>query len=252
MISSISKIRPCAHNHWYKYASAKNGKDIKHISPHYFLDCDNKIWERSLYSLEETTYSGYELFSTHSKTSLEKFNTPLPSLKNGTRMFNWQYTTSFNTELPKLENGYMMFCSSFGGISDFNIPLPSLVDGSGMFDRFSPLVNFNVDLPKLSKGKTMFWGLKLNKQSTLRILKSIPSYTSDTHILTIGIHIDHKYDPEVNLALKKCDNNYITPIEEYGSTLPEEIDIDKGWTLEVQWNGTSTSDAYPPPPSGDE
>lgn len=244
MISSISKIRPCAHNHWYKYASAKNGKDIKHISPHYFLDCDNKIWERSLYSLEETTNGGYELFSTHNKTSLEKFNTPLPSLKNGTRLFNWQYTTSFNTELPKLENGYMMFHSSMN-MTNFDIPLPNLINGTAMFD-ITKLLTFDSDLVSLNSGGNMFKSSQLNKISTLRILNSIPSHTSGTHNLTIGIHIDHKYDPEVNLALKKCDNNYITPIEEYGSTLPEEIGVNKGWTLQVLWNGTATSDAYPP------
>lgn len=109
-----------------------------------------------------------------------------------------------------------------------------------------PQYKYNT-FPNLSQGTEMFSICRLDKKSTISILESLPTYTSGSHPITIGIHVDHKYDPEVNVALKKCQNSYITPIEELGATLPEEITTDKGWTIAVQWNGTATDNAYPAP-----
>ena len=62
---------------------------------------------------------------------------------------------------------------------------------------------------------------QLSKESTLAILNTIPSYTSGSHPLTLGIHVDHKTDDEVLSAIANAEA--------------------KGWTLTVQWNGTSTA-----------
>lgn len=103
--------------------------------------------------------------------------------------------------------------------------------------------------PKLSSATSMFYNCILDKPSILKLSDALPDWTgnTDTHNITVGCHIDHKYDPEVNIALKKLQSSYITPIEELGSTLPEEITTDKGWTLVVQWNGTATENTYPAP-----
>ena len=77
-------------------------------------------------------------------------------------------------------------------------------------------------LPCLERGKYLFSNCKLNKDSALRILNSIPSYADgSTRFLTIGIHVDHKTDEEVIAAIANAEA--------------------KGWTLTVQWNGTPTS-----------
>ena len=67
----------------------------------------------------------------------------------------------------------------------------------------------------------------LNKTSALRVFNTIPPYTSGTHNLTIGIHVDHQADEEVLAAIEAAEA--------------------KGWKLTVQWNGTagtSTSSTY--------
>lgn len=95
----------------------------------------------------------------------------------------------------------------------------------------------------------MFVNAQLNKQSTLNVLNSIPLYTSGKHPLTIGIHIDHKYDPEINFALKMADTNYEPlnlPIDEETGEFLEPTES-KGWTLTIQWNGKVTENAYPSP-----
>ena len=81
------------------------------------------------------------------------------------------------------------------------------------------------EFPALERGifTTSWTKTKFSKKSALRILNSIPSYASDTHSLSIGIHIDHQTDDEVLEAIAIAES--------------------KGWTLEVQWNGTPTAQA---------
>jgi hypothetical protein len=103
--------------------------------------------------------------------------------------------------------------------------------------------------PKLSSATYMFNGCILDKPSILKLSNALPNWGNDTaaHNITIGCHIDHKYDPEVNVALKKLQSSYTTPIEELGGSLSETVTTDKGWTITVQWNGTATANAYPAP-----
>lgn len=105
-----------------------------------------------------------------------------------------------------------------------------------------------VTFPKLKSGQDAFPHTRLNKQSALSILNSLPSWSDgrENHPFRLGIHTDLKYDPDVNIALKKCQNTFITPIEEFGSTLPETVTEDKGWTLTINWNGVKSANAYPP------
>lgn len=130
--------------------------------------------------------------------SLRKVTGDLRSMSNGYEAFKNTAVEIFECELPSLSNGYRLLTSAI-----------------------------STDV-----------GARLNKESALRVLNSIPAYTSGSHLLYIGIHIDHKYDPEVNLALKKVDINYTPTVE-----LSEEVTTGKGWTLTVQWNGTPTSTA---------
>ena len=103
--------------------------------------------------------------------------------------------------------------------------------------------------PKLSDATDMFNNCILDKPSIIKLSNALPDWTGDTkvHNITIGCHIDHKYDPEVNVALKKLQSSYVTPIEELGGSLSETVTSDKKWTIIVQWNGTATENAYPAP-----
>lgn len=70
----------------------------------------------------------------------------------------------------------------------------------------------------------MFNGCILDKVSTLLVLMTIPSYTSGSHNLTIGIHVDNQTDEEVLAAIDNA--------------------TAKGWTVTTQWNGTATTSTY--------
>ena len=103
------------------------------------------------------------------------------------------------------------------------LSLPKVTYMTHSFTNCGLLTSFECDLPSLSNADSSFDRSILNKESTLRILNTIPSYSSGTHNLGLGIHIDHKTDEEVLTAI---DNAEV-----------------KGWTLTVQWNGTATAAA---------
>ena len=100
---------------------------------------------------------------------------------------------------------------------------PKLTQASGMFQYRAGLFYVDLKVPALATANQMFNSCILNKESVIRFVDSIPSYTSGSHPLTIGIHIDHQTDEEVLAAISNAES--------------------KGWTLTVQWNGTPTSTA---------
>lgn len=189
------------------------------------------------YTFENVTDGSY-LFFTNTRNGMK--NMPKKSsLKNITNMNtfcgcngNNPSLTSFQTvdELSKLISAK----NAFSGLKNFHSLYPD-------YDSFN--------WPLLSAADNMFNKCILDKPSIIKLSNALPNWTGDTatHNITIGCHIDHKYDPDVNAALKKLDPNYTTPIEEYGSSLPTTISSFKGWTLTVQWNGTKTENAYPEP-----
>lgn len=171
---------------------------------------------------------------------------------NNAFMKNTQGSTATKLEsaLPKVTSASNAF--NYLALTETKYPVD--VNGNCIWDSLLPQHVIDgvpqykyLTLPKLSSGDAMFHIARLNKESIISILNSLPTYTSGTHKFTIGCHVDHKYDPEVNVAIKKCQNSFTTPIEEKGATLPEEVTTNKGWTLTVQWNGTATENAYPAP-----
>lgn len=133
-------------------------------------------------------------------------------------------------------------------VDELSFPIDE--DGNHTFGSGKPEVSrIYTTFPKLKSGKQMFDKAVLTKNYALAILNDLPNWFNDSvsNEIALGIHVDHKYDPEVNIALKKCQNSYITPIEELGASLPETITEDKGWSLTIYWNGTATANAYPAP-----
>lgn len=324
MIGSISKVRPCAHSHYYKYCNAKNSSDLARVDRNYKKDLRDGKFDFDLSNLTNMSNffegSGDILEfkqNTGKVTNITKaFNscTNIKEIELKNTALNGQVCTQafyychkvekikINDEygmgkvtqlnyfaercwkLKEFTGQYFEKCiygsNVFGecwSMSKFDCGLPALQQTNNAMSFFHgcPLteIKFPIDedgvciyksrkeqavvdgvpqyeyltLPKLSTAPVMFNGCRLDKPTTLSILNSLKTYTSGTHLLTIGIHKDHRYDPDVNIALKRCQNSYITPIEEYGATLPETITTDKGWTLTVQWNGTATENAYPEP-----
>lgn len=85
------------------------------------------------------------------------------------------------------------------------------------------LRNVRLTTTQLSTADGAFSSAQLTRESALHVLDILPTYTSGSHPLTIGIDVNLQNDEELWTAIHSA-----------------EI---KGWTLKVQWNGTPTSTA---------
>lgn len=96
--------------------------------------------------------------------------------------------------------------------------------------------------PKLKNGKGLFSRSTITSDYAKAICESLPDWTNDadSHEITLGIHFDNKYDPELQTELLKVGNNYTPTINVSG--VPT---TNKGWNLSVYWNGTSNGYATP-------
>lgn len=323
MIGSISKIRPCAHNHHFKYSHCKTISDLKHIGD-YKNDGDSQF--KFDFNLDNITNlnSGFQtgnvisldiklpkatniqsLCFNNSKIQYITLEAPLIDNLWGVIYHAWS-VKDFQMDMTKIkvlgyfaetansisdwrgrnfENAHDLAYAFFSNIgivkkifdSDFSaivsgrlaftniiledIKYPVDEDGICIYKSKKPQAIIDnipqtkfITLPNLENGDEMFNHSIFSAEASLSILNSLPTWTDNkVHRFQIGIHIDNKYNPEVNLAIKKCQKSFITPIEEYGGSLSEIVENDKGWTLTISWRGTATSDAYPPPSlSGDE
>lgn len=91
----------------------------------------------------------------------------------------------------------------------------------------------------------------LNARSVIKLCESLPTWTDgkSKNTFSVQIHNDNYYNPEVSIALKRIDKDYITPIEQKGGVLPEEVTEDKGWTIKSftavnAWGAISLLDEY--------
>lgn len=206
-----------------KYAECTTAADIAAVNADYKTDLTiDGAWE---YALPELERADGLVFA---NSNLKSFNSALPELSYASYMFYRAIRlTGWNIDLPKLTNSRYMFEQT--RFTKFAGKLPVLNSASGMF-LSGALTDFESDLPVLSYGGNMFNRCKLNKTSVLRILNTIPTWTSGDHPLTLGIHIDYQNDEEVLAAIALADIAQ-TPVADGG----------KGWTLTIQWNGTPTA-----------
>ena len=222
-----------------KYAECVTVEDMLAVNPDYKNDLTSDGgWIWPLNSLKKAT----ELFRNFVSKNLHYIDFYAPELTSANSAFRDiqrynPYTDEIVAYMPKCKLGYTLaFCGGWWKKLKVTIS-PETTSLYYEFNGNPRLEDFEInDLPKLSIISNGFAGTQLNKKSILRLLNQLPTWTSGTHDATIGIHIDHKYDPEVNLALKKADINYEPTIK-----LTEEVTEGKGWTVNVQWNGTPTS-----------
>ena len=139
-----------------------------------------------------------------------------------------------NLDAPNLIRFYENYSSSLKRIKVNSLKIINLNNAAWR----SPIESIEGEFPVLESGKISSENGILDKASVLRICNTVPTWATGTHELWLGIHLDHQYDSDVNLALKRADINYEPTVE-----LPEVVTEGKGWTLKVQWNGTPTAQA---------
>jgi hypothetical protein len=183
--------------------------------------CSDGTWAYPLPKLETVNCGGWNV-NVFRSYKLPEFVIELPNLKQwcgGISVDETWKTKRTIVYAPKVERVYSLWeaHSTYFYITADNVKIFS----DNAFSKNH--TQFDFELPKLENGAGGFNNSAMNKESTLRILNSIPAYTSGSHKLTIGIHVDHKADDEVLAAIANAEA--------------------KGWSLTVQWNGTPTAQA---------
>ena len=150
---------------------------------------------------------------------------PLWDLTAGDAMFHSCISlTHFTSDLPNLIQARLMFkgCSN---LESFSSDLSRLAQGGTMFSGCSNLTSFTSNLSYLQIAVNMFNGCKLDAQSVKNIIDTINTYSGS---LDLGIGCDNTTEDKDLFA------------QEVGyadmNALLDDLQ-DKGWTVEVQYNG---------------
>lgn len=227
-----------------KYAACTNVEEIRAINPDFKNDltsdkewcypltglvsgslaygsqdgfCDTPVVSATYYCPNMTTAS----FLFWNCRKLKKVHFYAPKLTRAANIFRWCYALEEVTgDLSSLDYSWDHFLGGCN-LKKWTIPLPKLTTATSFFNGNEQLSEIEVEFPSLLNAPTFTGGCILNKASVLRICNSIPAYTSGTHEITLGIHIDHQNDADVLAAIDNA--------------------TAKGWTVTAQWNGTATS-----------
>lgn len=106
---------------------------------------------------------------------------------------------------------------------ELKLTTQSIAHANGMFKNVVFYCEVPCSYPNLINAPDMFAGCKLSKSQAIKILKSIPAWVNDseTHAITLGIHVDWKNDDEILGEVRKAEK--------------------RGWTVTLQWNGTASA-----------
>lgn len=136
----------------------------------------------------------------------------LPKAKNIAHMFSRKYTLekiklnaplcvyakeafyyinglqSASINIPSCKNTELMFENDYS-LTTFDGILDSLSSAYAMFNGCSGLTSFTAMLPALSNGRYMFNKCKLDLNSLICIASTLPTWTDEGHVITIGLGI---------------------------------------------------------------
>lgn len=197
-------------------------------------------------SFESVLYGQY-MFS---KTGLTTFSYDMPNLIDGSYIFSECKLTSFNSKLSnvqkfdgafnknttltsfvtdsleKVESAAKAFYNT--KLTKWSYNLPALKNGENMFYGNTSLTSFVSTLGSLEKGTGMFSNCKLDGQSVMHIVDSLPYHDDGgDHSITIGISCgDVQQEKDEFAALAEYDN---------WDTLNSAL-VSKGWTVAWQFN----------------
>lgn len=130
---------------------------------------------------------------------------------------------SMRIQIPKAK-GFSYSLGDCVELESLELFAPQLTTIASLTTNSRKLKNVILYAPKVSVASMAFSNTILTKTSTVAVLDSLPTWTDgEEHMMTIGIHVDHQNDEEVLAAIGNAEA--------------------KGWTLTVQWNGTSTAQA---------
>lgn len=240
----------------HKYNHCKTVSDVQKVNPNYKNDLTIGEWNYKLDNLtnadklmeNSTTIRTWNvelpnctsnMYMFKNCTNFTKFNGSIPKVTNAQQMFyktnidkteydfpsvtqgNYLFSNLIKIEkssvvFPKLTNGFEMFGMDYR-LTTFDGQFPVMTNGEAVFRYNYNFSNFEADLPVLSNGNNIFADCMLNKESVIRIINSIPQYSSGTHTLTLGIQKDLENDADVAYYIQLAKNKGWNPVVKYNA-----------------------------------
>lgn len=198
-----------------KYAKCKTKNDLLAVNPDYMNDLTSDgEW---IYPLSEFENS-WQIFTSASK--VKRLYLYAPKMTNSGELCELNGVEYVELDIPQCTNlrWAIWRCSK---VTEIRVNAPNLTIAHMFAESCGKLRVFQGNLTKLSDAGNMFYGCQLDAQSAIGVLNNLPAYTSGTHTICMGIHVDYENDPDVLVALDNA--------------------TAKGWTVTRQWNGTPTS-----------
>lgn len=214
-----------------------NGEKMFYKSPITTLECpsfESVLYGQYMFSQTELTSFSHNLNSLidgsfiFADCSLTSFNGKLSNVQNLNRAFsNNTDLTSFETDsLRKLESAEGAFYNT--KLEKWIYDISSLRDGDNMFYGNATLTSFTSSLSSLEKGDKMFYGCKLDEQSLMNIVDSLPKHDDgEEHKITIGINCNNNQSEKDAFAAQAEYDDW--------NTLNSVL-VSKGWTVTWGFN----------------
>lgn len=201
-----------------KYAACTTVEDLLAVNADYKNDLTKDgAW---VYELPNMVNFGGAL----AKSAVRRFEVDLPKATSLQRAFEGSRIEYFKSSASK--HGGTTFSIAFKDCLNLEVVDCDMSKANEIFQNFCNCPKLRVvtsSFPKVTTMHQAFNGTQLDKESSVRILTSVPSpYTgSGRFTINIGIHVDHQTEGEVIAAIEAAEA--------------------KGWTVAVQWNGTPTA-----------
>ncbi len=205
-------VNSAVHN---KYAACVTMEDLLAVNADYMNDltADGK-WIYPLSELGDV----WQIFTSKSKVKRLCFSAP--KMKDSGEICEQNNVEYVEIDVPNCWRlrWAVWRCAK---VEEIRVNAPNLTNATLFAENCTNLKKFEGNIPKLSAAEGMFYGCQLDKASALGVLDNLPAYSSGSHAITMGIHIDYENDAEVLAARDNAEA--------------------KGWTVTVQWNGTATA-----------
>lgn len=231
-----------------KYAACVTREDMLAVNPDYKNDfTSDGEWIYPLSKMEVCSdRAGKPAWYLFEGVNQRRFVTEMPAVTNVYRMFKGASFDEVRISLPNFTSQTQGIVFGSANIKKAVLVAPKWTDMGWMcddasietleidapvtrLDSITPinrkyiLKNVKLTTTQLSTADYAFSYARLTRESALHILDILPSYTSGSHPLGIGIHVDHQNDDEVLAAIANAES--------------------KGWTLTVRWNKNPTAQA---------
>lgn len=207
-----------------KYAACVTKADMWAVNPDYANDLTSDgEWVYLLSSFNGNSWHDGLFFQNY---KIKKINIELPAMRHGDAMFYGAGNMIECIVRCPAATSLIDFTISCRNLTFLEIYAPNVVSVKWGFGHSSnpsmKLSHFRFLAPTKISDATRAWeNTILDKDSVLNIVENIPAWSSGTHQLDLGIHVDYQNDEAVAAAISEAET--------------------KGWTVTVKWNGTPTA-----------